>query len=273
MNNTSDFPFFDDHLPFMDQFIRKLTEEYKEGKLKSWDDLDEQVKMFFTPETMERICFIVPRWRKMASYADGVTLTHVVCVFTGMYMMPEFLEMTREHQQMMKWVVLFHDIEKEPLPHKRDALHPLKSAVSAARALPGIGFPVTNTYHHEIHSWSEQTTQAFLIIDDDVKPDNSKLPEILSGLDRLFGENSPANLIVQTVLLHNSINVDPDYPTPHPLTEDEIKRYFTPVLFPHLKVMMLSDNEGWSLFHPEIRARQRRDTLEVYDKLKQLLSI
>ena len=275
MISPNQFPRFDERLPYLDQFVLELVDEFKEGKLNSWDDLDELVNAFFTTGMMEQTCSIIPHWEKMASYSNGITLVHTICVFMGIFVMPEFHQMTKEQQQAMKWAVLFHDIEKEPQSHKRDALHPLKSAISAGNTLPGIGFPVTNEYHQEIETWSEQTAQAFFTLNDDAdpKPDNSKLPEILAGIDSFFGENTPANLITKTVLLHNSINVDPNYPTPSPLTEDEIKGYITPGLFPLLKVMMLGDNEGWSLFQPEIRARQRRDTLEVYNRLGHLLSI
>jgi hypothetical protein len=34
--------------------------------------------------------------------------------------------------------------------------------------------------------------------------------------------------------------------------------------------MMLSDNEGWSLFDPETRARQRRDTLAAFEEVGKL---
>lgn len=35
---------------------------------------------------------------------------------------------------------------------------------------------------------------------------------------------------------------------------------------------MLSDNEGWSLFDPETRARQRNDTLKAFKKFESLIS-
>lgn len=275
MTSPEQFPRFDECLPYLDQFVLELVDEVKEGTLKTWDDLDERGNAFFTPGMMERTCSVIPRWKKMVSYSKGITLVHTICVLMGIIMMPEFLQLTNKQQQILKWAVLFHDIEKEPQPNKRDVLHPLKSAISAGNTLPGIGFPVTNAYHQEIEAWSEKTALAFSTLNDDAdpKPDNSKLPEILAGIDLLFGESTPANLIIKTVLLHNSINVNPDYPTPAPLTEAEIKRYITPALFPLLQVMMLGDNEGWSLFNPEIRARQRRDALETYNTLRHLLSI
>ncbi len=57
------------------------------------------------------------------------------------------------------------------------------------------------------------------------KPDNQKLPKILSDIDLLFEENTPASLVAKTILLHISLKVDENYPTPAPLTEDKIQRF------------------------------------------------
>jgi hypothetical protein len=53
---------------------------------------------------------------------------------------------------------------------------------------------------------------------------------------------------------------------------EEAQRYINTSLFPLLRVMMLSDNEGWSLFDPETRSRQRRDTLAAFEKVSELIS-
>jgi len=58
------------------------------------------VKTFFTPECMEQTEALVPGWKKMASYSDGITLTHAICVFLGVYMMPEFQALTPEGKQI-----------------------------------------------------------------------------------------------------------------------------------------------------------------------------
>lgn len=52
------------------------------------------------------------------------------------------------------------------------------------------------------------------------------------------------------------------------MTEDEVRRFIGQELFPLLRVMMLVDNEGWSLFDAKVRARQRRDTLDVFAKIE-----
>jgi hypothetical protein len=273
MNTSPNFPLFDFHLPYLNKFILELVVAYNEGEIKSWDDLEKRVESFFTPERMNQIESITPGWKKMASYSGGVTLVHVTCVFLGLFMLPEFKSLSYEQQQIAKWIILFHDIDKFHLRGKRDTMHAFNSAVVAANTLPSLGFPVTNKYHEMIHLWSEYTRQAFIPthVDASPKPDNQKLPKILSDIDLLFGENTPASLIAKTVLLHISLKVDENYPTPAPLTEDEIQRFIGQSLLPLLKVMHLSDNEGWSMFYPEIRRQQRKDTLKAFEKIDEII--
>ena len=267
-------PSFDDHLSFLDQFILDLVGDYHAGEIRSWDTLDQKVKTFFTPERMEQTEALVPGWKKMASYSDGTTLTHVMCVFLGVYMMPEFQALTPEGKQIAKWIVLFHDLDKIHIAGKKDAMHAFNSGVLTANILPSFGFPVTDKYHELIHAWSELTLHAFITRAGDAapKPDNQKLPEILTGIEQLFGENAPAILITKVVLLHISINIDVLYPTPSPLTDEEIKRYITPSLFPLLKVMMMGDNEGWALFEPEDRKRQYEDAVAAFQKVERIIT-
>jgi hypothetical protein len=274
MDTDTNFPSFDVEFKELNQFILLLVDEYNSGKIKSWDDLDKKVKAFYTPERMDAIESKASGWRKMASYSDGITVTHVTCAFLGMFMLPEFQTLSAEQQQLAKWIILFHDIDKFHIRGKKDTMHAFRSGVVAANIMPGIGFHVTNHYKELIHSWSKLASNAYTMENGNPspKPDNSKLPEILSGIERLFGENTPACLIAKTTLLHISLNVDKNYPTPSPLTETETKQFINQDLFPLLRVMMLSDNEGWSLFDPEIRNQQNKDALEAFDKVKKMIS-
>jgi len=274
INSALLFPSFNGTFPFLNQFILDLVDAHRTGEIKSWDDLDERVKKIFTPERMEQTEKLVPGWIKMASYSDGITLTHVTCVFLGVYMLPEFQSLTPEQQQMAKWIVMFHDLDKFHIRGKRDTMHGFRSGILAAHTLPTLGFPITGKYHDLLGSWSELTLHASIERSRDTAPtpDNQKLPEILAGIDQLFGENTPASLITKTVLLHISLSIDPFYPTPAPLTDAEIKRFITPDLIPLLKVMMMGDNEGWSLFDPEVRKRQYKDTREAFEKVQGLIT-
>jgi len=269
MDTALEFPSFDDHLPGLNQFILSLVEDYNAGKIKSWDDLEERVSVFFTPERMEQMESIVPGWKKMASYSDGITLTHVMCVFLGLFMLPEFQSLPQEQQQLAKWTVLFHDVEKIHVRGTRDYIHGFKSATRTARALRDIGFQVTEKFDETINSWSDFTKSAIATNSSGEQiQDNTKLPIILAGIEKMYGNSSPAALIVKGVLLHMSINVVKDWPQAAPLVDGEIAKYIDKNILPLLKVMMLADNEGWVMFYPEVRAQQREQTLKVFAKIE-----
>jgi len=273
MNTSPNFPLFDFHLSYLNKFILELVVAYNEGEIKSWDDLEKRVESFFTPERMNQIESIAPGWKKMASYSGGVTLVHVTCVFLGLFILPEFKSLPFEQGQLAKWIVLFHDIEKETNKGERDQTHGFRSATRAARTLPGLGFGITREYEGLIDLWSRLTNSAMIKSGNSAEyiQDNQKLPEIFDGIKKLFGDNTPASLIVKGVLLHMSIDVVGDWPQAAPLTEEEINKYVDRILYPLLKVMNLADSEGWSMFYTEIRRQQRNDTLKAFEKIDEII--
>ena len=264
-------PSLDDRISFLDQFILGLVQDYRSGKINSWAELDKIVKVFFTSERRKEMEAILPGWHKMASYDDGITLVHVMCAFLGLYRMPEFLSMSKMQQQMMKWIIFLHDIEKEPQQGKRDHAHAFRSAVTAARKLPSLGFPITSDYDSSIEDWSELTRTAVTLTEDspDQIQDNRKLPEILSGIEKMFGPKSAGALIIKTILFHLSVDMQL-WPPAAPLTTEEVAKYFDRELIPLLRVMNLCDSEGWSMFH-ESRNELRNDTLEAFKQIERLV--
>lgn len=267
-------PQFSEQFPDLDEFIHSLVAAFRDGDIQSWNDLEPRVMEFFTPNRMADVEACVPGWKKMSSYNEGVTLVHVMCVFMGLFMLPEFERLPLDQQELMKWVILFHDVEKEVERGKRDPKHGFRSAVIAARNLPGFGFGTAPEFTKLIDTWSEFTYTSVTMPEGAMEPiqDNRKLPEILAGIHQLFGKNSPAALILKTILLHVSINVVGEWPQAAPLSDDEIIRYVDSALFPLLRCMALADNEGWSIFYPESRAIQRRETLEVFENIQKTIS-
>ena len=274
MNTGAVFPAFDDCFPDLNQFILEMVEGYEGGKIKSWAELEKKVKAYFTLRRMEQMQSDVPGWQNMTSYSGGITLVHVVCVFLGLFMLPEFQGLPPKQKQLAKWIVLFHDLAKIHIRGKKDTTHAFRSAVLAARQLPHFGFSVTSEYEDLMPSWSEFTCNSTKVSTNFPEPiqDNENLPEILSGIDRMFGKDTPNALIIKCVLLHMSINVVTEWPQAAALEKEEIKQYITGQLVPLLKVMMLADNEGWVMFSSN-RQQQRDETLRVFQEVEKIIAI
>jgi hypothetical protein len=271
----TDFPRIHTLLPEMMAFVSDLAQDYESGHIPSWQTLDEKVHAFFSPDMLDEVNAIAPGWREMSSYDDGVTLVHVMCVFTGLLTSPEYHHALRAQQELMKWIVLFHDLAKEVRNGQRDFTHAFRSAAKTGAILPRVGFAATAEYGSLIDGWIVFTDRA--ITKRSKTPpvriqDNSKLSEILDGIERLFGHTSPATLIVKTVLLHLSINVLKEWPQPAPLTETEIRQYVDAELFPLVRMMMLADNDGWALFDQATKERYRQETLAVFGELEPFLA-
>jgi hypothetical protein len=257
-------PTLESHLPELSQFTQQLARELRSGTLTGWQPFVEQVRQFYTPTMMDKIERAAPGWQRMASFRNQTTLIHVTSVLTAMYLLPEYQQAVPDQQRIIEWMVLFHDIAKV-IHDKHDFIHGFRSAAVAGKALANIGFPVINNDPAVLDNWCDLTSSA--IIFDEVHQeeiqDNSRLPEIISGIEAIYGADAPAVLAVKGILFHLSIKTDPDYPTLAPLTDQEIHRYINAAAFPILKAMMLVDTDGWNLFDKEEKRRHRQQNLNV----------
>jgi len=275
VTDNLDFPAIGTRLPGMMDFVSVLARDYRSGDIDSAASLEERVRSFFSPDALAQVESVAPPWRDMASHDGGATLVHVMAVFASLFLCPEFRQASPSRQELMKWIVFFHDIAKTPREGQRDFTHGFRSAAVTARLLPGMGFAVTPEYENHIEDWARLvgtavTEQPGTLIR---IQDNRRLPDIAGGIGRLFGYAAPAALIVRTVLLHMSLDVVEDWPQAAPLTDNEIEKYLDFDLLPLLKIMMLVDNDGYALFDKPVKERYRRETLEVFARIESLLSV
>jgi hypothetical protein len=263
-------PLVESYLPNLMPFIYSLAEEYKRGALTSWQMLADRLRSFYTAEQMDKIETVLPGWRKMSSYVDGGTLLHVTSVLISLVLLPEYQNATPEQQALSRWIILFHDIEKEIDKGQRDCRHAFRSAAHTGLVLPKLGFPVMD--NTPLDEWNRFTESAVIFSREHGQPvhDNAKLPQILSGIEQIFGQHTPAALIIKTVLLHMSIDVVSEWPQAAPLTDDEIQRYVDQPLLPLLKIMMLTDNDAWAFFDAAQKQIDRGETLAVFEKIERM---
>jgi hypothetical protein len=270
---TTTIPQLNERLPDLFDFARTLARQIEADELRNGDDLLRRFRDFYTEERMQRIDAVAPGWRAMAALADGATRNHITQVLIALQLLPEYRLASRDLQAMLEWTVLYHDLGKQVVAGQRDSLHAFRSATMAARTLPTVGFPTGPEYSAALDPWTRRVLGAAVPSPDGKGPiqDNRVLPEILQGIDRLFGENSAAALVVQAILLHQSLNVVPEWPNPGSLTDSEIPHCIRPALLPLLEAMMLVDSDAWQLFEPESKAKYRRSTLDVFASVRRMV--
>lgn len=264
-----------DCLPDLARFFQRLAADYQQGKLDIWAQFAERVRNFYDPATMEKIETWVPGWSEMASHANGQTLIHVSSVMAALLLRDEYQQAPNEQQALLEWAVMFHDIAKVPQPGRHDYLHGFRSAACTGKALAGLQFPVTEDYSTQIASWAELTHNAVRYVEalQEQIQDNSKLPQIVSGIETLFGARSLAHLVIVPILLHLSIATSPEYPTVAPLSDQEIRQFVARDNYDYMRTLMLVDVQGWGLYDAEMSARETRHTLNAFDRIRDLIEM
>ncbi len=265
------FPTVATHLPDLRPFIDALAHDYASGAFDGWPAFAARVHAYYTPARMDQFERILPGWQQMASYRDGITLIHITAALAALFLLPEYRQANPADQELMQWIILFHDLTKRIIPGTKDHTHAFRSAAVAGRQLPQLGFPVNG----DVASWAAFTLAATIPHADHGEPihDNRQLPEILAGIDQLFGPNTPAALIIKTVLLHMSISNLHDWPQAAPFTASDIQQYIEPSILPLLKIMMLVDNDAWTLFDPAVKLGYRIETLEIFEHVALLVGV
>ncbi len=268
-------PQFAARLPALSAFARTQAGQIERELLQEGELLDRRIRDFCTGEQMAAIERVAPGWQAMAAFADGATLVHVVRAMIALQLLPEFRTAPPQLQALMEWSVLFHDLGKQVVAGKRDSLHAFRSAALTARALPQLGFATTSVYPESVESWARLVLDASVPAPDGkgLIQDNRALPQILTGVERLFGSDSAAGLIVQAVLLHQSLNVVAEWPNAASLTEAEMPRCISPALLPLLEAVMLVDSDAWQLFDPLHKSHFRQSTLAAFARARQLVGV
>ncbi len=267
-------PRLEDQLPDLLEFVRTLARQIEAGEIQDGDALVARIRYFYTAERMAAIETVAPGWKEMAAYADGTTLHHVTQVLIALQLLPEYRQASQHLQALMEWSVLYHDLGKQVIAGQRDALHAFRSAAMAARTLPGSGFITSAAYPATLEPWSRLVLGASVATPDGKgsMQDNRALPEVLRGIDQLFGPGSAAALIVQAALLHQSLNVVPEWPNPGSLTEAQVPACIRPDLIALLEGLMLADSDAWQLFEPDKKAKFRESTLAVFAVVRQAVA-
>ena len=256
-----------DALPEFTQLTIDLAAQRQDGTITDWESFKTIVLAFFTPDMMDKVDHVVSSWHEMAVCADHQTLHHVTSVLVALHALPEYQQAAPEEQDLLTWMVLFHDVAKIARPGEHDYIHAFRSAAIAGKALAKAGFAASAVYPDRIADWFTLTYNAVIWREDlqDHIQDNRHLPAIISGLHQLY--DPPAAAVIKAVLLHLSVITDPVYPIHAPLTDSEYIEYVDATTHRLLKAMMIVDTDAWNLFDPREAQRYRAQSLTVFDRM------
>jgi hypothetical protein len=256
-------PSMAEKLPELWLFLDALSAGVKAGTITSQEQFIERCQTFYTADRMAEIEAVVPGWTHMASFESGRTLWHVNAAMVALLQLDEYRSMSPHEQTVQQWVVLLHDIAKEPVGG-RDHRHTFRSAAQAARVLPTLGFPVTAAYRSEFPDWFNLTDTATRRAagQDSEMQDNRKLPSILDGANRILAE--PTRTTVTVIALHQSITSLAAWPVQAPLTNDEVAAYVNKEMLTPLLALTLADSGGWNLFDPPTLESMYKEARAVF---------
>jgi len=262
-----------DYVPELMTAVDAITKANRANHYKSWQDIATDVRDRFTEEHMAAIEAKVPGWQTMAGYDNGQTLIHVNCVFLSFYNSHFMSIMSNTDRRLLEWVILFHDLAKIARPGVRDLTHAFRSTVMAAQHLPLAGFPTLPDYDLIFADWGQLTITAVVTRDQKQIQNNRKLPQILAGIEAMFGPDSEATFILKAILLHHSFSPVADWPNPANLTNEEIDATIDLPLWHILGPMLYVDSDAWQLYdEPMIRQQYAGEVLELLTAVENRLS-
>lgn len=255
-----------ERLPQLWVFLKSLDADVTAGRLKSTGELIAKARAFYTGVRMAAIERVVPGWGHMGSYDDGKTLWHINVAMVALFQLDEYQAMVPAGRIMQEWIVLLHDLAKEPAGG-RDHRHGFRSGALAGRVLPGLGFPVTEAYAAQMPAWFALTDGAVRLDLAKGYPihDNTKLPQIMAGASRIFAD--PTLTAVKAITLHQSITSLASWPVAAPIARTEAAAYVDPDLYPALLALTLADSGGWNLFDPARLAAMYKETRGIFARL------
>jgi len=270
LNTTIPFPKLCDVLVDLHRLLSELTHDFQSTDTRSKMQLFNKVKAFFSPGMIDRVESTVPGWGVMIEQDGGVTLVHILTALSALPLHQQYQDATPEHQSILTWAVLFHDIAKRSVSEHSDHTHAFRSASGFVQNLPHLGIAMKEDGTDALVDWVSLVEGAVIQRPGNKPPvqDNGKLPQILAGIDRLLSNNPAAVLISKIILLHHSITSLDEWPQANPLSEDEIREYINPELLGLMQIMALVDNDGWELFEPDNCERYRDMTRRTFAKLQ-----
>jgi hypothetical protein len=243
-------PTLPERLPRIWTLAQEVADALKAGTYTRWPSLLARLEILTEPGWIDEVDNLAPGWRKIATIKTGITAKHTLLALAICLNLPEYATANENTCCEIEWAALLHDLDKEyPANGKKDASHAFRSAAMAARVLPGLGFPLQpGANFSELDQWASLLIASQRAVDGQNVHDHTHLPQILSGLRHLWGDETPANRILKAILFHQSLPTLVDWTNPVLLNDDELHAALTLRDMDVLGPLLIADSDAWNIF-------------------------
>ena len=209
-----------------------------------------------------------PQWHFLQEQDEGRFCSHTFATMLVLSKDPEFLVLNENDSNILMWTMLFHDIFKRgpPLIRGRDPFHPFTSACVALGIFREKGFVEEREGFEE---FKELIESCFTInMYGDQIMDYTRLDEVFRWILFLTGvwERVDQDLIsyrevemdiaedkrfafeiIILILFHQSLDINPFYPNPSFLNQNQILKYLSLRIVKFLHIVHKADHNSYNI--------------------------
>ncbi|OMJ94758.1 hypothetical protein SteCoe_1937 [Stentor coeruleus] len=234
-----------------------------ERRISIWNTFESISKNFL--ESIDKLN--IPEWEILKNRDKGHILRHTLGSLIALMLNPEYYNLSEYDKNLLLWAILFHDIGKRVSPevYNRDPFHPFLSAKILLKVFVEFGWIKNIEYANKI---AEIIGKSFVIKDMDEVIDHSYIKIILPLLwycTRMVNvlheeiqeyvniekiteiEDRFEYEILVLVLLHQSLEFNPQYPNRENITIDDIKNYLSPRIVYLSMILHKADHNSYNL--------------------------
>lgn len=237
----------EEKLPAFWHLSQKIASDLRVKKFSDREALTQQISPLLEPSFIASMDKIIPGWRKIAALHAGQTAVHTLLVFAICLNLPEYRRAHLQTRREIEWAAILHDLDKNHI--RNDAAHPFRSAAVVAGIMPKLGFEllphITKT---DLAAWSNLVMSARHPDGERMVHDHSSLKEIIAGIHKCWGNDSPATRVLKAVLLHQSLPTLKDWSNAVLLTDEELSYSLTLKDMKVLGTLLIADSDSWNIF-------------------------
>lgn len=209
----------------------------------------------------------ISEWTILKAREGGHILRHTLGALITLNLNPDFHNLPDYDQNLLLWSVLFHDIGKRSFPevNDRDPFHPFLSAKILLKIFVGFGWIKNTEYVNEA---AEVIGKSFFIEYKDEVIDHNYVKIIIpllllcTGMFNVIPEEIQEYVeiermirledrfeyeILVLVLLHQSLEFNPQFPNRENIAKNDIKKFLSPRIVYLSMILHKADHNSYML--------------------------